>query len=153
MNSSGQNKNQFKTFFIPISLTIVFVISMIWFNVYQRSSRYSQEGDQFLSEGKTIEAISSFEAAAHAYTPWNSHVRHSMEKLWEIGEKLEQEHEDPTYALIAFRSLRSSVYAIRSFYMPYKEWIPQCDRKIRDLVSIQNYMIEDAARQANETAD
>ncbi len=130
------------------SLTVVCVILMIWFNVYHRSVRYAREGDVFLAEGKLIEAVTCFETSAHAYTPWNKHVRHSMEKLWEIGARLEQENEDPTFPLIAYRSLRSSVYAIRSFYMPYKEWIPRCDEQINRLVAIQKEMIEESRRQA-----
>lgn len=133
-----------RSWLLPVLVTAVCVILLIWINVYHRSVRYSREGDAFLAEGKLIEAVTSYEISAHAYTPWNPHVRHSMEKLWEIGERLEKQHEDPTYPLIAYRALRSSVYAIRSFYMPYKEWIPRCDDKIGQLVTIQKEMLEAA---------
>lgn len=134
-----------RTWLVPVLVTAFCVILLIWINVYSRSVRFSREGDAFLAEGKLIEAVTSYEISAHAYTPWNPHVRHSMEKLWEIGERLERENEDPTYPLIAYRALRSSVYAIRSFYMPYKDWIPRCDEKIGQLVMVQKEMIDSAS--------
>lgn len=121
---------------------VVLVIVMIWINVYSRSVRYAREGDILFNEGKLIEAIASYETAVHAYTPWNPNVRHSLKKLWEIGETLEAKHEDPAYALLAYRSLRSSIYAVRSFYTPNKEWVHRSDDKIASLVNIQRRMIE-----------
>lgn len=118
-------------------ITLVIMIAMVWINVYLRSRRHFLEGEAFFKEDKFIEAITSYESSAHAYTPGNRNVERSLERLWEIGEILEEQYTDPMYPLIAYRSLRSSVYAIRSFYMPYKEWIPRCDAKIKSLVKIQ----------------
>ena len=118
-------------------VTAMIMIAMIWINVGLRSSRHFREGEMYFQNEKWIEAITSYESAAHAYTPGNKNVARSLERLWEIGEKLEMETDDPTYPLIAYRSQRSSVYAIRSFTMPYKEWIPRCDAKIKVLVERQ----------------
>lgn len=142
-------KPNFRSWCAPICLVFILVIAMIWTNVYLRSVRYAREGDTYLNDGLLIEAVSSYETSAHAYTPWNPYVKHSMQKLWEIGERLEQLHDDPTYPLIAYRSLRSSVYAIKSFYTPYKEWIPRCNEKIDELVSIQNQLLEEARQNAS----
>ncbi|MBN1295645.1 hypothetical protein JXA80_02625 [bacterium] len=120
-----------------IGVTIIILIAMVWITVYVRSSRHYHEGERFLKEGKLIEAITSYESSAHAYTPGNSYVARSLDRLWEIGERLETQYSDPVYPLLAYRSLRSSVYAIRSYYMPHKEWIPRCDEKIGALVAIQ----------------
>jgi hypothetical protein len=139
-------KTRFRTWCFPVCITFVLVITMIWANVYLRSARYAREGDDYLKDGHLVEAISSYETSAHAYTPWNPHVKHSMQKLWDIGELLEQMYDDPTYPLIAYRSLRSTVYAIRSFYTPYKEWVPRCNEKIMQLVEKQDQMIKDARR-------
>jgi hypothetical protein len=127
-----------------IILTIFIAIGMIWWNTYRRSVTYFNEGEKLFQEGQLLDAITSFETSAHAYTPYNSYVKRSMERMWEIGTRFEAEKEEPDYALIAYRSLRSSVYAIRSLYMPYKEWIPRCDEKIRKLVEIQKSRIEAA---------
>ncbi|MBN1355705.1 hypothetical protein JXA40_05465 [bacterium] len=117
-----------------IVLTVIITVGLIWINTYRRSVRYFNEAQDLMADGKILDAVTSYEIAAHAYTPWNTYVQRSMERLWEIGQRLEKEKEDPAYALIAYRSLRSSVFAIRSFYMPYREWIPRCDEKIRLLV-------------------
>ncbi len=130
---------------ILVGITIVTAIAMIWINTYQRSVTYFKEGETYLANDQLMEAITSFESSAHAYTPWNSNVRKSLERLWEIGERLEKEKDAPEYPLIAYRSLRSSVYAIRSLYMPYKEWIPRCDEKIRQLVEIRKARIKAAS--------
>lgn len=149
MNLNKTDVSPKKHLIIAVLITIFCVFLLIWLNVYMRSVRYAKEGDVFLADNKLIEAVTSYEISAHAYTPWNSHVAHSMQKLWDIGLLLEKEYEDPTYPLIAYRSLRSSVYAIRSFYMPYKEWIPRCDKKIEMLVATQMKMIENAQQKAD----
>lgn len=133
-----------------IAITIVIAFGMVWLNTYQRSQKYAKEGESFLAEGKLMEAITSFETSAHAYTPLNSNVVSALNRLWEIGERFEKEKPtEPEYALVAFRSLRSSIYATRSFYTPHKHWIARCDEKIAHLVEIQKANIE-AARQAQE---
>lgn len=130
--------------------TIVLMIVMVWSNVLLRSRRHFKDGERYLQEEKFIQAITSYESSAHAYTPWNNHVARSLERLWEIGQILEKQHEDPTYPLVAYRSLRSSVYAVRSFYTPNKEWISRCDVKIAELVEIQRQQL-DIARKADST--
>ncbi len=126
-----------------ITGTVVIAFGMVWFNTWQRSVKYYNEGQGLLAEGKPMEAITSFESAAHAYTPLNSNVVNALNRLWEIGERYEREKPDePEYALVAFRSLRSSIYATRSFYTPHKHWIPKCDEKIKKLVEIQRNRLE-----------
>jgi len=120
-----------------ILLTVMIAFFMVWLNTYQRSVKYFEEGEELLGKKKYLEAITSYETSAHAYTPWNPYVERSMEKLWEIGQMFEDQNKEPDYALIAYRSLRSSVYAIRSFYTPYKEWVPKCDERIQELVRQQ----------------
>ena len=124
-----------------VIITIIIAVLMVWATTYKRSHKYFIEGEKFLSEGKLLDAVTSYETSAHSYTPWNSHVRRSLERMWEIGQRFENENPDPDYALIAYRSLRSSIYATRSFYTPYKEWIPKCDERIRALVRKQEERI------------
>jgi len=159
MNTPRQNNNMenesrqtsSRTFHvIAVTITVFLMITLVWINVYHRGSRHFQDGERFLKEDKLIQAVTSFESSAHAYTPFNSNVRISLDRLWEIGEALEQKHSDPTYPLVAYRSLRSSIYAVRSFYMPYKEWIPKCDEKISYLVSIQKEQIEAARKNSQQ---
>jgi hypothetical protein len=136
-----KNKKTMQTIGL-ILLTAFIAFGMVWVDVYQRSAKYYKEGEALFAQGKLLEAVTSYETSAHAYTPINSYVNKSMDRLWEIGQRLEKEKDDPDYALIAYRSLRSSVYAIRSFYMPYKEWIPKCDERIQALVEIQKARLQ-----------
>ncbi|MBI3805004.1 MAG: hypothetical protein HY282_14735 [Nitrospirae bacterium] len=62
------------------------------------------------------------------YLPAGGYVESSAEGLWKMGESLEKE--DPTLALDAYRSLRTALYATRSFYTPGKAWIDRSDQKI-----------------------
>ncbi|MBN1550755.1 hypothetical protein JW979_04780 [bacterium] len=122
-----------------IFVTVLLTIGMIWWQTYQRSVEYYEKGERYFQNGQYVEAINSYEISAHAYAPGNTYVRRSLEKLWQIGQMYELEKKDVFHALVAYRSLRSSVYSIRSFYMPYKEWIPRCDQKIKELVEIQQH--------------
>jgi len=142
--------NKYRFHIIATITSIILMIIMVWANVYFRSSRHFNEAEEFFKDDKLIQAITSYESSAHAYTPGNPYVSKSMERLWEIGELLEKRHSDPTYPLIAYRSLRSSVYAIRSFYMPHKDWISRCDRKIGELVNIQKLKMEEKLNKATE---
>jgi hypothetical protein len=63
-------------------------------------------------------------------------VERSAERLWGLGEALERKS-DPTRALVAYRSLRSSFYAVRGLNSPGTTWIARCDDKIAALVKLQ----------------
>jgi hypothetical protein len=122
---------------IIILVTALIAVAIVWTNTYMRCVKYYQKGEELLGQGELLQAVTNYETAAHAYAPFNGYVAKSLNRLWEIGEKMEAEHQAPENPLIAYRTLRSSVYAIRSFYEPYKEWIPRCDKKISALVDIQ----------------
>jgi hypothetical protein len=130
--------------------TAFIAFTIVWVNTYLRSMKYYKEGEQYFTEAKFLDAVTSYETSAHAYTPWNSYVKRSLDRMWEIGQKYETDNHDPDYALIAYRCLRSSIYAIRSIYTPYEEWIPKCDERIRALVEIQKAEIEEARRKQEE---
>jgi hypothetical protein len=134
---------------IATLVTIAIMVAIVWIHVYSRSKRYYREGETHLAENRLIEAVTSFETSAHSYTPGNPWVSRSMDRLWEIGQKMESEYDDPMYPLIAYRALRSSVYAIRSVITPYEEWIPKCDNKIKFLVDQQIREMEQMSRQTH----
>jgi hypothetical protein len=114
----------------------VAALLLIWGNTWYRQHTQFERGERAAAAGDFIAAISGFEAAIHMYTPGSSLVEQAARKLWAIGEGLEQAG-DPTRALVAYRSLRSSFYAVRGFTSPGTEWIARCDRKIAALVQFQ----------------
>jgi hypothetical protein len=79
-------------------------------------------------------AIAGFEAAIHMYTPGSSTVQLAAERLWAMGEGFEKAG-DTTRALLAYRSLRSSFYAVHGLTTPGQDWIARCDKKITLLLN------------------
>lgn len=117
------------------------MLLMVVIKVYYRSMTEFNIGEEAFKKQEINEAITHFERSIHWYTPFNRYVAGSAERLWEIGENAEKQ-KDTKLALLAYRSLRSSFYAVRSFYTPYKEWINKCDEKISSLVAAQETPFE-----------
>lgn len=125
-----------KTIAVNIAVIAVIAILMIWGNTGYRQWRQFNKGEQALAAKDTIAAIAGFEAAIHMYTPGSPLVGRAAEKLWEIGRRFEA-NGHLERALIAYRALRSSFYAVRTFYQPGRDWIARCDAKIDELEKIR----------------
>src|SRR6266567_2177812 len=125
-----------KTIAVNGLVIAVVAIVLVWGNTWQRQRTQFQRGEAALAAGNYIAAIAGYESAIHMYTPGSSTVERSAEQLWAIGEAFERSG-DPTRALVAYRSLRSSFYAVRGLNTPGKEWIARCDGKISLLVKLQ----------------
>jgi len=125
-----------KTIAVNGLVIAVVAIVLVWGNTWQRQRTQFQRGEAALAAGNYIAAIAGYESAIHMYTPGSSTVERSAEQLWALGEAFERKN-DPTRALIAYRSLRSSFYAVRGLTTPGKEWIARCDDKIALLVRLQ----------------
>ncbi len=125
-----------KTIAVNGLVIAVVAIVLVWGNTWQRQRTQFQRGEAALAAGNYIAAIAGYESAIHMYTPGSSTVERSAEQLWAIGEAFERGG-DTTRALVAYRSLRSSFYAVRGINSPGKEWIARCDGKIALLVKLQ----------------
>lgn len=115
-------------------LLVMFI--MIWGRAYYSQQKFYADGEAALAAKNYKDATTGYEWAIRMYTPFSGKVSDACEKLWFIGNKYEKEGK-LDWALITYRSLRSSVYAIRSFYSPYKEWIPKTDEKIAKIIEMQ----------------
>ncbi|HLO25392.1 MAG TPA: hypothetical protein VK187_04715 [Geobacteraceae bacterium] len=125
-----------KTIAVNGVVIAVLAILLIWGNAWYRQRTQFNRGEAALAAGNYIAAIAGYEAAIHMYTPGSSIVQKSAERLWLMGERFEQGG-DPVRALIAYRSLRSSFYAVQGLTSPGREWITRCDGKITALVKAQ----------------
>jgi len=67
------------------------------------------------------------------FLPLNPYVKKSINMLFAIGEKLEREGKNKK-ALFAYRTVRSSLFACRSFYTPGKVYIETAEKKIENLL-------------------
>lgn len=119
-----------------ILAVFVLLIVMIWGRAYYFQQKFYREGEKALKEHNYKDAMTGYEWAIRMYTPFSGKVKDSCQKLWLIAEEYEKRGR-LNWALITYRSLRSSIYAIRSFYTPYEEWIPRTDARIRRILEIQ----------------
>ena len=125
-----------KTIAINGLVIAVLAILLIWGNTWYRQRAQFHRGETALAAGDYIAAIAGYEAAIHMYTPGSSIVQKAAEKLWGMGAGFERAG-DPARALVAYRSLRSSFYAVRGLTAPGSEWIARCDDRIAVLVKAQ----------------
>jgi tetratricopeptide (TPR) repeat protein len=112
------------------------LIAMVWFKTYSYGQNQYKEGEKAMAAGDLKNAISDYETAIHMYAPFAGYVPASARRLWEIGQGLENSG-DYDWALIAYRSLRSSLYGVRSFYTPYQDWIARSESEIDKVLALQ----------------
>ena len=120
---------------IAANLLVVAILSvlLIWGNTWYRQWRQFSKGEEAMANNDIIAAVADYSSAIHMYTPLSPLVERAAERLWEITNNC-AEKGDTERALIACRSLRSSLYAVRSLYQPDKAWIARCDAKIAELI-------------------
>ena len=79
--------------------------------------------------GELMAAVQSYERSIRWYLPGAYYVRESVKRLLALAQRMEKAG-DIDRALDIYRYLRSSLYAIRSTYQPYREIIRLCDERI-----------------------
>jgi len=119
-----------------VAIVFLIVIAMIWGKAYYSQQEFYYDGEKALNEKNYKDAVTGYEWAIRMYTPLSGKVKDSCEKIWFIAEEYEKRGQ-LDWALIAYRSLRSSIYGIKSFYRPFDEWIPKTDEKIKMILAIQ----------------
>jgi len=119
-----------------IALVLLIMFVMVWFrSCYYQQNHYS-EAEAAFKDKNYKDAMTSYEWTIKMYTPLSGEVEDACEKLWLIAGEYEKKGE-LDLALIAYRSLRSSIYSIKSFYLPYGKWIPLTDEKIEGILQIE----------------
>jgi tetratricopeptide (TPR) repeat protein len=93
-------------------------------------------GDDAFRRGDFSGAVAGYESALHMYLPGHPAMERAARQLWSLGEFNERQG-DLNRALIAYRALRSSWYAVRWLKQPGQNWIDRCDRKIVALAPLQ----------------
>jgi hypothetical protein len=125
-----------KTIAANVVAVALISLALIWGNTLYRQHVQFDKGEKGAAAGDFLAAVAGYESAIHMYTPGSSLVEQSAQKLWELGEMAERRG-DTARALIAYRSLRSSFYAVAGIYSPGKGWIERCDARISALVKAQ----------------
>lgn len=88
-----------------------------------------RKAEAALAAGDTMIAITAYESAIRMYIPGSPLVARSAERLWSLAEQYETAR-DIEKAIVTYRALRSSFYAVHSLFTPGMEWIDRCDKKI-----------------------
>ncbi len=125
--------DRFKTIIVNAAVIVVVSLLLLWGDTRYRQQTQYDLGVKKLAAGDYIGAIGGFEMAIHMYTPFSPLVGKSAQELWNIGESLEKKGDLPR-ALVAYRALRSSFYAVHGLTQPGTDWIARCDDKIQRLV-------------------
>ncbi|MDT8316837.1 MAG: hypothetical protein RQ824_02460 [bacterium] len=119
-----------------IALVLLIMFIMVWGrSCYFQQNHYS-EAEAAFKDKNYKDAMTSYEWTIKMYTPLSGEVEDACEKLWFIAGEYEKKGE-LDFALIAYRSLRSSIYSIKSLYLPYGKWISLADEKIEGILAMQ----------------
>jgi hypothetical protein len=113
----------------------VLLLFVLWGRVFYGSMQDYKTAETLLKENQTIRAITYFDRSLHWYAPLNPYVERSAKRLWEIGERAEQE-KDPRLALIAYESIRNGFHGASHVFRPGKDWVQRAESKIHFLSSL-----------------
>lgn len=105
---------------------IVIILLMVLLRVYVGSAAEYRRAAEALKSGDRISAINHYGRSIKWYAPLSPWVKRSIDDLWEIGESTYAD--DPEEAVYAVRILRSSLYAARGPFTPFKSRIEEADR-------------------------
>ena len=116
-----------------VSLMIIFV-ALLYIKTTYNSRQDFALGEDAYAHGAYKRAITHYERAIKWYTPLSTAVQRAVERLWQLGTEAEARGEI-SLALEAYQTLRSSLYAVQSFYIPYQSWIPKSEERIAPLLA------------------
>ena len=137
ITSQGKKGYHRKLHVVITAVAVLFVFLLIlWAGVFYGSMQDYKTGEKLLKEGETIRAITYFDRSLHWYAPLNPYVERSARRLWEIGERAEQD-KDTRLALIAYESIRNAFYGASHVFTPGKDWIQRAESKIHALSALQ----------------
>ena len=113
---------------------LVLFLSLLFLKVSYNSRQDFARAEAAHAEGAYKVALTHYERAIKWYTPWSPVIPHAIERIWHMGLQAEARHEHGL-ALEAYQTLRSSLYATQSFYLPYQSWIPKSEERIAPLLA------------------
>lgn len=109
------------------------IILMVFLRVFIQQYREFKKGEDAFNARDYKNASTHYETAIHMYTPKSPFIDKSINRMLDIANDFEKKNEY-RWALITYENLRSSLYSVKSFYLPYPEVIALCDSKIAELV-------------------
>lgn len=115
---------------------LVLCLALFTASTWWRMNTQLSLGEAAFRKGDFSGAVAGYESALHMYLPGHPAMDRAARQLWLLGESNERLG-DINRALIAYRALRSSMYAVRWLRQPGQEWIDRCDARIAALAPQQ----------------
>src|SRR2546425_4383393 len=131
-----------------LGLLVVFVV-ILYAKVMYNASQDFTLGEEAYTRSEYKVAITHYERTIKWYTPLSRVVQHAVERLWQLGTEAEARG-DLSLALEAYQTLRSSLYAVQSFYIPYQSWIPKSEARMAPLLAKTKVGAEAGAGQGED---
>ncbi len=118
-----------------ISIFII-VLLIAALRVILTEKHYIEKANSFYKDHRYLEAVFNYGKALHFYLPFSPYNREAVNMLLELSKIFEKRHQT-TWELYSLETLRSSLYATRSFYLPFKKLIPKLDDTIASIKAHQ----------------
>ncbi len=136
---------------IAAALVLGFVAIIASRAVWQGRSALAR-GDKAAVEGRTDEAISHWRRAARWYLPLAPHVESAYARLEKTATATEEAGDSAT-ALIAWRGIRSSALATRSFFIPHSDRLRIANQRIAAMMAALEGPAADPTKSETERAN
>jgi hypothetical protein len=134
--TAGLDRRRLARSALTVLAVVLLVVAGVYVRVVLTARSAVQEAEASLVEGNTDDALFHFRRAAHAHAPFNPFNEQAHDRLWQIGRKAEL-NGDTDGALQAYRAIRSSILAARSFYTPHPERLEEVNNRIARLMARQ----------------
>src|SRR2546422_3856655 len=134
---------------LRIVVLLVTFIVILYAKVAYNSGQDFALGEDAYTHGEYKRAMTHYERTIKWYTPLSTVVQRAVERLWQLGTEAEARGE-LSLALEAYQTLRSSLYAVQSFYIPYQSWIPKSEERIAPLLAKTKTGAEVGAEQGED---
>lgn len=116
-----------------LSVGLVFLALFYVQTAYHARQDFARAEDAY-TRGDYPLALTYYERTIHGYTPGSAVVQRAVARTWQLGTEAESRG-DASLALEAYQILRSSLYAVRSFYVPYYAWVVDSEARIAQLMA------------------
>lgn len=118
-----------------LGLAVLFCLGVVLTRVFYDGRAALAAGDKAVTSD-VREAIADWRRAARWYAPGAPHVAGAYDRLQILAEQAEQANDVDT-ALEAWRAIRSSSLATRSFYTPFADRLAHANERIAALMARQ----------------
>lgn len=133
---------------VTVALVVACALGVVVTRAVYDGRRALAEGDAAMARGDAAEALTWWRRAARWYVPLAPHVVDAYDRLQTLAEAADEQHDRKT-ALDAWRAIRSSALATRSFYTPFPARLAAADARIAVLMAEEEVAL-DAGKRGQE---